>query len=104
MENLKKAKKREISSEMIMDTWLVKYHNITYKEAIKEMGVNPYDKDCTRNFYSKYTVTQEQHDEWLKEVKPVLRKKFNMSEKSFDSAFALTYLNIAPSTLEERKS
>lgn len=100
LEQLSNLKKKDISEEHIVDTWLFKYHNTTLKEIEKDFKKDKNGQFLTgesKKFYKKYEVTQKQHDEWVDEIKVVLKKKFNISKKMFERSFPWTYLNTAPS-------
>ena len=88
--------------EELLDLWLVKCHNITMekvKEDNPEWMKNP--SAHTRDFYEKYKVTQEQLDEWEKEAKLLLRKKYKMSKWMVDKGWWSVYLNCSPSVIKE---
>ena len=64
----------------LLNLWLEKYHNITLEKVLEEnpkWAAEP--QKYTRDFYEKYLVTQEQHDEWEKEAKELLKKKYKIS-------------------------
>jgi len=101
LENLKKLKRNEISDRDLVDSWLITFFNTTLSEVEKDYTKDESGKfspEDTRNFYKKYSISQEQHDEWEKAVKKILRKKLRLSKKFFDRSWPLTYLNVAPST------
>lgn len=86
------------SVEELLNLWLEKYHNITFqqvKDTHPEWVEHP--EEHTRDFYNKYAVTQEQHDEWVKEAKELLRKKYKMSKRMVDKGWWSVYLNCSPS-------
>ena len=88
--------------EELLDLWLVKYYNVTMqkvKEDNPEWMKNP--QEHTRDFYEKYPVTQEQLDEWEKEAKKLLNKKYKMSKCMIDKGWWSVYLNCAPSVIKE---
>jgi hypothetical protein len=88
--------------EELLDLWLVKYHNTTMqkvREEHTEWMENP--QEHTRDFYQKYAVTQEQHDEWEKEAKLLLRKKYRISKWMVEKGWWSVYLNCSPSIIKE---
>jgi len=91
--------KNDITENTLIDTWLKQFHDVTLAEI---EGDYERDKDGvlmideTRRFYDEYAVTQEQHDEWDKQVRKELRKKLRMSKQVFDRGYVFVYLNIAP--------
>ena len=93
-------KKKEISEEVIVNTWLQQYFNITLKEVEKDFKK---DEDGnflpgeTKRFYQKYAITQEQHDEWDSQIRKELKKKLRLSKSMFDRQYPFIYLNTAPS-------
>lgn len=96
---LDKVKRKDISETILVNTWLGKYYNTTLQEVEKN-----YKKENgeflpgeTARFYKDFAVTQEQHDEWDKQIRKELRKKLKLSKKMFDRSYSLLYLNIAPS-------
>lgn len=90
------------SAEELVNLWLEKYHNTNLqkvKEENPEWAANP--QEHTRDFYQKYLVTQEQHDEWEKEAKELLRKKYKISKWTIDRSWWSVYLNCSPSVKKE---
>ncbi|MFK5283056.1 hypothetical protein ACI3PL_26155, partial [Lacticaseibacillus paracasei] len=61
----------------IRDLWLQKYHNITTEEII-----NKYPKEILESskWFEIFACTQEQRDEWEKEAKQLLKKKYKISK------------------------
>ena len=95
-------KKQDITPEFLIDMWLQKYHNTTIAQVLKdhpEWEKEP--EEHTRDFYKKYAVTKEQHDEWYKEAIVLLSKAYRMPQKRTKRMFAFGYLNTAPSIKEE---
>jgi hypothetical protein len=112
--------------EELLDLWLVKYHNTTmqnvkeehpeWKNVEEEYKLKMDDKDvsseekttigenlgkASREFYETYAVTQEQHDEWEKEAKMLLRKKYKIPKWTVDRGWWSVYLNCSPSVIKE---
>lgn len=84
--------------EELLNLWLEKYHNITLQQ-VKDTHPEWMDKpeEHSRDFYTKYAVTQEQHDEWEKEAKELLRKKYKISKWMINKGWWAIYLNCSPS-------
>lgn len=117
LEIIKNKKRKDISEIDIIDTWLIEYHNTTFKDYIKwfdkkypgyldENGnisvdqkikfANDHKVILSSIFYDKYPVTEEQYDIWKKEIKIVLKKKFRYNNALFDRSWAFLSLNVAP--------
>jgi hypothetical protein len=87
-----KTMKKEPTIEDMIDGWLKPYHNTTLAQVDKEwVG----EKD-SREFYKKYAVTQEQHDEWYEWAIDTLSKHFKWSKKFTRKQFCFDYLNCSP--------
>ena len=92
---------KKVNSEDLINWWLGKYHNTSLGEILEETPEwkeNP-DKH-TRDFYDKYRVTQEQHDEWLEWAKDYTKKVTKIKGKMFDRSWGFVYLQCAPSIKE----
>lgn len=63
--------------EEIMNLWLSKYHNTTVDEVIAK---HPQEVLSNSDWFKLYPCTQEQHDEWEKECKTLLNKKYKISK------------------------
>jgi hypothetical protein len=90
----------KITEEDLINLWLEKYHNTNIEKILEENPTwkeNP--NEHTREFYEKYKVTQEQHDEWVIEAKELLRVKLRRSKKYIDKTWWSVYLNCSPSIL-----
>jgi hypothetical protein len=87
--------KAKLSSEYIMDGWLKPYHGITVDWLVK----NEPELIKTPDWYKKYAVSQEQHDEWYEWAIQTIMKHYRCSRKMAQRNFAFDYLNIAPSVL-----
>jgi len=88
----------KISSDELINWWLEKYHNTNVDKILKEnpeWEKNP--EEHTREFYKKYEVTEEQHDEWHKWAISTIAKKYKWSKEYARKQFAFPYLNVAPS-------
>lgn len=88
--------------EELLDLWLEKYHN-TNMQKVKDEHPEwmEHPEEHTRDFYEKYRVTQEQHDEWVKETKQLLNKKYKISKRIVDKSWWSVYLNCSPSVIKE---
>lgn len=90
------------STDELVELWLEKYHNTNLQKVLEEnpeWKENPHEH--TRDFYQKYLVTQEQHDEWEKEAKVLLNKKYKISKWLIDRGWWSVYLNCSPSIKKE---
>jgi len=95
----------KITEEDLINLWLEKYHNTNIETILEENPTwkeNP--NEHTREFYEKYKVTQEQHDEWVIEAKELLRVKLRRSKKYIDKTWWSVYLNCSPSILIKQYS
>lgn len=91
-------KKSELTEEFIKDYWLKKYHNTTCAEIVKK-----YPEFCKNiDWYNKYPVTQEQHDEWYNWTIAIISKTFKLSKTHARRGFAFDYLNCAPNIIDEK--
>jgi len=98
-------RKPELTETDLIDWWLGKYHNTSIKQILEEnpeWEANP--SDHTKEFYDKYRVTQDQHDEWRKWAIDEIAKRKRLSKKYVERKFWLTYLNTAPSVIKEDKA
>jgi hypothetical protein len=92
-------KKSEITSEFIMDYWLKKYHNITVAWLLE----NEPELIKSPDWYEKYAVTQEQHDEWYNWAIDIIAKTFRLSKKTTKRNFVFDYLNLSPSVITQKQ-
>jgi hypothetical protein len=90
-------KKSEITSEFIMNYWLKKYHNIDIDWLMK----NEPEFIKSSDWYKKYAVTQEQHDEWYNWAIDTMSKTFKLSKTTVKRRFVFDYLNLSPSVKEK---
>lgn len=93
---LQGMRQSKLSYDDLVNMWLEPYHNTNLDEVQKKHGWND-GKDHSREFYSTYAVTQEQHDEWYEKVIAKLSKESKLSKKYIKKIFLWTYLNVAPS-------
>jgi len=92
-------KRVELTEEFIMNYWLQKYHNITVKELIKKEP----ELIKSSDWYKKYAVSQEAHDEWYNWAIDIISKTFRMSKKYIKRGFCFDYLNCAPNIIKNAK-
>lgn len=94
--------KKKVSSKILINWWLEKYHNTDLDKILEE---NPKWKEnpenYTRDFYNKYKVTQEQHDEWEVWAKEYTKKITKISIKNLNRSWWSIYLNTSPSVIKE---
>lgn len=83
----------KLTREHIINGWLQKYHGITVEELIK----NEPELCKTPDWFKKYAVTQEQHDEWYEWAIDQLSKNLRRSKKLTKRLFVIDYLITAPS-------
>ena len=84
--------KKPLTQEMFYNWWLQKYHGTT----IQNIMDNEPELAKTIDWYKKYAVTQEQHDEWYKWAIDTIAKHYRMSKKAAVRHFAFDYLNLSP--------
>ena len=90
---------KKVNPSVLIDWWLEKYHGTNLKEVSEnnpEWIAEP--EKHSHNFYEKYAVTQEQHDEWEVWAKAYTKKTTGVKGKMFDRSWGLVYLNVAPQT------
>lgn len=89
--------KKQVEQKELINWWLEKYHNTNLDKVMEEnpdWKENP--SEHTRNFYSKYKVTQEQHDEWQEWAKEYTLKVTKVSKKYLENIWWSIYLNTSP--------
>ena len=86
----------KLTSEYIMEGWLKKYHNLTVEELMEKEP----ELVQTPEWYKKYAVTQEQHDEWYEWAINEISKNQRCSKKAAKRSFVWDYLNLAPNIKE----
>lgn len=89
--------KKALSSEYIMEGWFKKYHGLTVQELITKEP----ELIKTPDWYKKYQVTQEQHDEWYDWAVSELGKNLRMPKTRVKRYFTFEYLNLAPSIKQD---
>ena len=75
-----------------MDGWL-KYHG----KSVKWLIENEPELIKSPDWYKKYAVTQEQHDEWYEWAVSELGKNLRMPKTRVKRYFSFDYLNLSPS-------
>lgn len=80
-----------------MDWWLNKYHNI----SIQWLMENEPELCKSPDWYKKYAVTEEQHDEWYNWAIDYMSKYYKMSKKMTKKRFCFDYLNCSPTVKKE---
>lgn len=94
---------KKLDIDDLVNWWLDKYHNTNLEKVKKEnpkWAENP--EKYTRDFYSKYKVTQEQHDEWEEWAKGYAKKVTKLSKRAIDRSWWSVYLNASPSIINEK--
>ena len=86
-------KKKELTDTDLYNGWLVKYHGLTVEELMQKEP----ELCQTPEWYKKYAVTQEQHDEWYEWAITEICKFRKCSRKFAERNFSFDYLNISPS-------
>lgn len=76
----------------LMDMWLLKYHNITCKEVVEKYP----EEVKSPKWFELFPCTQEQSDEWEKEVKELYLKKLKINKRLFERSWPFTYLDCSP--------
>lgn len=76
-----------------MDYWLTKGHGVTVKWLIE----NEPELIKTSDWFNKYAVSQELHDEWYDWAIDTIAKSKRLSKKYVKKAFWMDYLNCSPS-------
>lgn len=84
---------KKIDGNEILNLWLMKYHNITVEELVENLPKEVLDNP---SWFKLYPCTQEQHDEWVKETKKLLNKKYKMSKYLIDRGWGLIELDCSP--------
>lgn len=92
---------KKVNQDDLVNWWLEKYHNTTLDKVLED---NPEWKGTpsnhTRDFYNKYAVTQEQHDEWEIWAKDYTKKVTKVNKSVFKNTWPWVYLNTAPNIIK----
>lgn len=92
------ARKPKSTADDIVNWWLDKYHSTSIAQLLEENPAWAKEPEKhTREFYQKYQVTQEQHDEWYEWFITTMMKEYRMGRKRAERDSAMVYLNVAPS-------
>lgn len=83
---------KKVERNEILNLWL-KYHNTTVEEVIKN---HPKEILESPEWFKLYPCTQEQCDEWEKEVKNLLRKEYKMSKRLIERGWWSIELDCSP--------
>ena len=93
---------KKVNGDELVNWWLEKYHNTNLTKVLEdnpEWVVNP--QDHTRDFYKKYAVTQEQHDEWEIWAKKYVKQITKANKKVLEVGWAWVYLDTSPSVIKD---
>ena len=88
---------KQVQQDELVNWWLEKYHNTDLTKILEdnpEWKENPLDH--TRDFYNKYAVTQNQHDEWVVWAKGYVKKVTKCSNNFLEAQWPWIYLNTSP--------
>lgn len=121
-------KKKQISEEDLINWWLERYHHTNLERVMEEhpdwkeidekikainehRGWSKEENDAiryqqnlnSREFYSLYPVTKEQHDEWYEWAKEEIRKVTGYKKSYIDKHWWSIYLNTSPTIINEPK-
>jgi len=89
--------KAQLSAEEIMNWWLEKYHGITVQWLVD----NEPELIKTPEWYKKYPVTQQQHDEWYNWAIGHITKHYGWSKRYTKRQFMWQYLNLSPTVINK---
>jgi hypothetical protein len=87
-------KKPDLTRVVVMNWWLTRYHNVTVDELVAK---EPKELTQTPEWFTKYAVTKQQHDEWYDWVIGVISSQCKVSLKEARRLFSWNYLDTAPS-------
>jgi len=91
---------KQLTADDLYNGWLTPYHGIT----VEWLKKNEPELIKTVEWYKKYAVTQEQHDQWYEWAIDELCKahgyRSKKSRELMKKNFCFDYLNIAPSVKE----
>ena len=89
--------KKLLEQSYLMDYWLKKGHGISV-EWLKE---NEPELIQSIDWYKKYAVSQELHDEWYEWAIKEIMKHYKRGRKWAERSFVFPYLNCSPSVKEK---
>jgi len=96
---------KKVNIDDLVNWWLEKYHGTNIEKILEE---NPKWKENpsehTREFYEKYAVTQEQHDEWLQWAKEYTKKVTKVRGELFNRSWGFVYLDCAPQVIKTKEN
>jgi hypothetical protein len=95
-----KNKKKDITQEFLMNYWLQKGHGITTAWLIEHEP----ELIKTPDWFRKYEVSQELHDEWYEWAIDILSKAYHTSKANTKKQFCYLYLNLAPSVIKKNET
>lgn len=67
---------KQTTQEELIDLWLVPYHGLTAAELIAK---EPPELLQSPDWWKKYAVTQQQHDEWYEAAITLLSKRTGLT-------------------------
>ena len=86
---------KKIDTDELVNKWLEDYHNTNLDKVLVDNGWKN-GENRAAEFYDKYEVTQEQHDEWYKWAVKFIAKSQRVSQKYVRDSMGFIYLNAAP--------
>jgi len=92
-------KRKTLTQEAVINQWLFRYHGITVQELVKK---HPRLVKTPR-WFTKYAVTQEQHDEWHEWFIKKLMWYTGRGRRYVERLSWVEYLNLAPSVKESKE-
>lgn len=95
-------KRKQVTADDLYNLWLEPYHGVTVQWLVD----NEPELIKTPEWYKKYAVTQEQHDQWYEKAIDLLCKekgaKSKKSREFVKKNFCFDYLNISPSVYDTK--
>lgn len=94
-----------VNNEDLINWWLKKYHHTSLKQIKKEHPEWEKDPEAhSREFYSSYMVTEEQHNEWEEWAKEYVKKVTGLPKTLIKHGWWSVYLNTAPQIIPKNKN
>ena len=93
---------KKVDANDLINWWLEKYHNTKLEKILEEnpeWKENP--REHSKDFYEKYAVTQEQHDEWEKWAKEYTKKVTKANKRLLERGWGFVYLDTSPQIIKE---